>query len=500
MSMLRGSGVCYAAFLLLVSFPRRGQSQAVLEIDHAKPMFAMLRMTPTGSATAIRSGASLLRKWSDSLRVRVVNGNTAVYQYSVETNVVPPTAAKVPKLAVDFLKQLKPFLPEVALAAAGPVIAGRPRGMEATVTHSMLPSQAPAEASERLRSVWSAGQKAERALAVLDDRIYGPKGLQQSTALVLATLERMRSGDVELLARQLGDSLALASKGCEGAGAPDGLPLTGDVIRATQGVMQARRSLTTATAEAGAELYTLAPQRELRDSLRRVGTMADTALAAFEDVIASAYAFERLALSVARACASVNVKTVRMDTTRRILMLRMAPNSDPQIARTASRDTSTFSITLVDEPVRLYSLGASLLVAPNASYSLAGTRAATGGVEIFENGIKDQRFSWGLTFGVGWRLSTSISARGIRLWVPELTIPASTDVKSLGLGTGLSFGLVKIGAGALWVRHEELLGQRFGQVIPTANDLKKGDVYGRGRLYFSVSVFDVPPFSAVTGR
>ncbi len=500
MRMRRGCGVWFVTCVLLVSFARRGQAQAVLEIDHAKPGVATLRMTPTDSATAIRSGASLLRKRSDSLRVQVIHGNTAVYKYSVETRVVQPTATKVPTLALDFLKKLGPFLPEVALAAAGPVIAGRPRGGDAAVAHSMLPVQAPVDASERLRNALAAGQKVERALAVLDDRLYGPKGLQQSTGLVLATLERMRAGDVEMLARQLSDSLSLVSKGCEGAGAPDGLPLTADVIRSTQDVIQARRSLTTATALAGAELYTFEPQRVLRDSLRRVGALADTAVAAYDDVIASAYAFERLALSVARACSSVNVKTVRMDSTRRKLELKMAVNSDPQIARNASRDTSTFTITLVDEPLRLYSLGASLLVAPDATYSLAGTRAAAGGVEIFENGIRDGRFSWGLTFGVGWRLSTAISARGIRLWVPELTIPPSTDVKSLGLGMGLSIGLVKIGAGALWARHEELLGQRFGQVIPTATDLKKGDVYGRGRLYFSVSLFDVPPFNAVTGR
>ena len=487
--------------MALLGMPSRGQSQAVLEIDHSKPSVARLRLNGSDSGAQIQNGATLLRKkWSDSLRVRVVNGNTAAFSYRVETKAAAPPVPVSGPLA-EFLGRLRPLLPEVALAVAGAAVPGRPRGTEATVLHSMLPSQAPAESSDRLRNALTAGQKAEQALAVLDERVHGSKGLQQSAATVLATLQRMRNGaDVEQLSRELSDSLSLTKKGCEAAGATEGLPLVSELVASTQAVLRTRRALTTAAAIAGAELNTLEPQRVLRDSLNRIGVLADSASAGSAELLASAYAFERFAMTVARACASVDVPAVRLDSARRKIQLRMELRSDPALARTANRDTATFTVTFVDAPLKVLSFGATLLVAPGATYSGIGTRAVAGGVELFESSVRDARFNWGLTFGVGWRASTRLTAQGVRIWLPELTIPPSTVVGSLGLGTAVSVGLVKIGAGALWVRHEALLGQTFGQILPTANHVRKGETYGRPSLYFSVSVFDVPPFNSLTGK
>lgn len=502
MSLTLGSSArttcCIAAIIAIVVSPAPGSAQAILEIDHATGR-ASLRLSDSDKGVAVRNGAALRLKWPDSIRVRVTNGNTALYRYSLDTREAAQPAEAVTGRVADFLKKFVPYLPEVAIATVGPPNGGRPRGLDAPVYHSRLPAQAPPDASDRLRDALSAGRSAEHALAVLDERIYGQGGLHQSTATVLSTLELMRAGgDVEQLSRALSDSLTLTNKGCGGGGASERLPLTSELLTAVQTLMRSRRNLTIATALAGAELYTLDAQRALRDSLQRIGALADTAAADYEDIISAAYAFERLALPIAHACASWNGRAVGIDSIeRRVVVLKAEPRSEPEVARVATRGSSTFSLTLVSTPRVISSLGASLLVAPDATYPTFATRSATGGVQIFQNSTRDARFAWGLTFGLGWHMSSALTARGMRFWAPEITFTPATEIKTLALGTAVSLGMVKLGAGAVWVRHTQLLGQTLGAVIPTKDDLRTGEAYGKGKLYISLSIFDVPPFTSL---
>lgn len=476
--------------MAVLSTEARGQ--AVLEYDQASGK-ATLKLSESDQPRVVSKGASLRLAWPTTIRVRVINGNTAVYRYEVESKVPspPPDTGRVR----EFLKLLRPYFPEAVYAFAGPVVPGRPRGDPEY--RSIIPDP-PSDASDRLRDAWNAGRNTEKALAVVDEKIFGPGGLHQSTNTVYATLELMRSGDVERLSMALSDSLSLVNKGCTARDKSESLPLTRDMLSALQELIRHRRTLTTTVALAGAELYTFDAQRALRDSLARIGWMADRASDDYRDLIAATYALERFALPVARACASWNGRAYRVEEfDRRTLTLKIDPASDPDLARVATRGASTFSITLVAAPRVTYSLGASLLFAPDATYPLFGTRPATGGVQIFENNRRDARLNWGITFGVGWRVSQGLTDRGLRFWAPEITIPAASEVKSIGLGVALSLGNVKLGAGSLWVRHVGLLGQRDGAIIPSASELRTGDVYGSGKFYVSLSLFDMPPFNVL---
>jgi hypothetical protein len=84
------------------------------------------------------------------------------------------------------------------------------------------------------------------------------------------------------------------------------------------------------------------------------------------------------------------------------------------------------------------------------------------------------------------------------LWFPEITIGPANDLEGLGLGAAYAFGKVKIGLGALWVKHVELDGQSENDIVPSASALRTRKTYGRfwndPKLYLSIAVFDIPPF------
>jgi hypothetical protein len=126
--------------------------------------------------------------------------------------------------------------------------------------------------------------------------------------------------------------------------------------------------------------------------------------------------------------------------------------------------------------------------------------------------LKDARFSWGVTLGMSWpRLQfrhdaasggdgeggggSGVDHSGISIWLPELTVGSSSDTKAFGVGTAISWSFVKLGTGALWVRHPRLDDLDVGQIVPNSGYLRTTDVYGRPRYYVSLSVFDVAPFS-----
>jgi hypothetical protein len=83
----------------------------------------------------------------------------------------------------------------------------------------------------------------------------------------------------------------------------------------------------------------------------------------------------------------------------------------------------------------------------------------------------------------------------VSIWLPELTLGQLGDSKSFGVGSAIAvFNRVKLGAGAIWIRHTELDQQHVGQQIFNANFLQTVDTYGKAKPYISLSVFDWPPF------
>jgi hypothetical protein len=139
----------------------------------------------------------------------------------------------------------------------------------------------------------------------------------------------------------------------------------------------------------------------------------------------------------------------------------------------------------------------SLFVAPDARFPTYGTRsAAAGGTEIYSPTVRDARFGWGVTLGFTLRGLNWREQRGVAIWLPELTVGESADSKAFAAGSAISFGPVKLGAGAMWVRHTELVDQAVGDKIPNAGFLQTAESYGRPKLYTSLSIFEWPPFLA----
>jgi hypothetical protein len=115
-------------------------------------------------------------------------------------------------------------------------------------------------------------------------------------------------------------------------------------------------------------------------------------------------------------------------------------------------------------------------------------------VKVVESGTQDSRFTWGLTLGVTWRPVDGRDGSGFAWWLPELTVNPSSDLKAVGVGTAVSYGILKLGAGALWTKHTSLDGQSVDQLLPDASNLRTQDGYGPPRLYFCLSIFGWPPF------
>jgi hypothetical protein len=108
------------------------------------------------------------------------------------------------------------------------------------------------------------------------------------------------------------------------------------------------------------------------------------------------------------------------------------------------------------------------------------------------------RFRYVATLSILFNWLDWTSKHNSALWFPEITIGPANDLEGLGVGAAYAIGKVKIGLGALWVKHIELDGQTENQTIPSASALRTRKTYGRfwndPKLYLSISVFDIPPF------
>jgi hypothetical protein len=214
-------------------------------------------------------------------------------------------------------------------------------------------------------------------------------------------------------------------------------------------------------------------------------------------LLASAYRVEQLATKVATACDTVTLRGPALKRGQReVVTIRLDPQPESDLARAAVGGARTFSVTLQPSAPRVTpAVGVSMLVAPQARFPTYGARTANGGgTEVFAQAPKDARFLWGFSFGTMWRVLSRLDEHPVSLWLPEITISQSNDPKALGLGTALSVGYVKLGGGALWLRHQELVGQQVGQTIPNKDFLQTRDTYRGAKLYLSLTVFGVPPF------
>jgi len=479
-----------AAILSLLPFARM-DGQKVLVYDHASKTAVLASDTAGVSGKVIRSGETIHVPAGTSIRVRVRNTNTALYRVSTDTISLPATDLD-PLRA--FLGRLGPYVPELAVLVRPP---GHSKGEAESEPTRMLPPSLPADAPEDARAAWRAGLRAERGLVRVDSLVRGGGGLHQTATVVLGTFEEMRQGgQPEAVAKRLRDSLALPALDCERPSAIR-LRLTGGLIAALEEMVRAQYALEQESGIAAPSLASSPQLAPLRDSLVLLRKRAQTAASDYDQLIGAAYRVERLASAAANACSAwTGDGGIVKESSGRSITIKVEPRSDAEIARVADRAAVSVSAKLLPTPRLTTALGLGFLAAPDARFPTFGTRtpAAGGGTEIFESGAKDVRFSWGVTLGLTWLGLDQRARSGVAVWLPELIVSPPSDSRAFGLGTALSWKSAKLGAGALWVRHPELVDQSVGDKIPNKDFLATHDTYSHPKLYFSLSIFDVPPF------
>jgi hypothetical protein len=474
-------------------------AQTRLEYDHAAGTMRMITTRGSGvDTTVVRNGAHLTLNAPATVPVLVTNTNTALYRLSTKGQAVP--APELEPLRT-FLATLRPYLPEVALLAAGPADRLSTRGLSSSLEYSILPPSIPPSATSRVRTAWLAGRRTELAVAQVDEAIFGASGMHQALTNTLLALQGMRvDGDVAAHAATLRRDLGLSGNACEDPDArAEYLPGTLTLIRVLDELLAARHELLRAIAVSGGELRTFPDFPGLADSLARITTASQGAATDYEKLVTVAYRVQALALEAAYACPSWSGDALRVTSAGGVtLTLTVEPRTEAELARVATQRGSTFQATVMPAWRMRPGLGASLLVAPEASYSKFATRTPeTGsGTEIFQSGTQDSRFTWGITLGMAWRaLSRGEGDRpDVALWLPEITVNPAADTRALGLGAAVSWRFLKLGTGLLWTRHSELEGQSVGESLPNKDFLRTRDTYASPKVYLSLSIFDWPPF------
>jgi hypothetical protein len=482
-----------AVFTLVVSTGLAAQQDtAIVEYDHRANVLRALvphgEKTDTLKPVTLKGGGRAFRFEAPmAVGVRVINTNTGVYKIAATSD---STRAPAVDSLRAFLGRLAPYLPDVALAFAGPMRRGS-GGVFANVTTSRV---AVSDAKD-------AAQQVVDALARLDSAMFAPDGVHGVLGKTLRVVERMRTEDVQRQASLLRDSLGLPApvKKCpSGAGMRQGPPLARRILEAfadlEPGSVKLRRSLVDSTIF-DENTSTIAFYRQLQ----RLAPRADTAQRDYDDVVGLAYRTERLAMTVASACSDWRSNSLPVSLAAGpTITLKIDPRADLELARAADQGSTSITVTLLPPSSRFEpAIGVGFVYAPQARFATYGTRSAPGGVtEIYEQSKKDLRFGYAASLGFTYRPESWRESRaGVSIWLPELTLGQLGDSKSFGVGSAIAvFNRVKLGAGAIWIRHTELDQQHVGQQIFNANFLQTVDTYGKAKPYISLSVFDWPPF------
>lgn len=154
----------------------------------------------------------------------------------------------------------------------------------------------------------------------------------------------------------------------------------------------------------------------------------------------------------------------------RKLTLHLVPTKQDPLSDFATLPSRTASVHLAPLWPVSVGLGASLLVSPGSTFD-------------GPHGTQDARFTWGVTLSLAPRTLTpgAWAAKDWAFWLPELTFnPGSAD-RAVAVGGAVGWKILKLGAGALWTRHETPMGDQG---------------YGSPRAYVSLSVTGWEPFRA----
>lgn len=469
--------------ILLVAalLPASARAQSVVEFDHATGTARLIEQragradtTPLGRSPSVRIDRS------KPTIVRIVNTNTALYRFAEESEKAP-----LPELESlrGFMSRATPYVPALRAAATRSV---RSRG-------GLTPEEEAESARAAVRTTSAALRDVTRNLANVDAAVFGAGGVQDLTTQSLFALEQMRRGArPEDAAASLRQAAGLGGACVE---EPVRLPATAQLLTALSELPVATQALRRAVDVSSHpdDVSWVA----VRDSAQLFERQAQTALTDFESLVDAAYRAERLVRIVGHACSSWSTRPVTVSRTEgRTVSVSVEPRTDPDLARLAERGPTRYEVTIQPRTFVRPSLVPVAIAAPDARFARYGTRptAAGDGAEVYETGRKDSRFAIGASLGFTWPWLDRRESGGLTIWAPEISVGKGSGTHAFGVGPAVSWGIFKVGAGALWVHHETLKRVGVGQVLPTGTEVPLEEVYGAPRGYVSLSVLTIPSF------
>ena len=268
------------------------------------------------------------------------------------------------------------------------------------------------------------------------------------------------------------------------------------------------------------ETATAHPPSEIEvDTYNKLVARAETALKDADRILQFAYATEGLAARVLNArttwCAPALVNVSAHAGKK--MTLRISSASPSALGRLTDSQRLEANFHVRRDWLARPSVGLVFTAAPKARFSTYGsqetqTPAGSDTLVVAETGVEDRRFTLNLSFALTWRFldwrhhnSSPQTLPGkwrMAVWIPELLINPSTDIKAIGIGSGISFGItrrthLKFSAGLLYAKHKELIDRSVGDYVPNANAMETRSTYGfftDPQFYWGITLTGWPPF------
>ena len=522
---------------------------ATLTIDHADQS-AVLDGRPVadGGAIALRAG--------ERLDVRVIHTNTALYDIHLRTEATAAPQIGVLKTFLGDLgtylidvptTSIRPDLGfNVPRPRSGSVDADMLSPRDRLYAYADVTLTDP-DARARFFALFEELERLDYLLARHDAALRAGGDILHTLLQTLNTYVHTGNGQVRSL-RQIRlqalvalDSMALAPAAVEPVSAAFRQRLGSDLraveragdtrwrLRATDALTQAFTRLDTTyqqyqgtLAEAAtvlqeaqavaAQLDALLPQAPVSldgyaptrlAGYRRLAEETQQAVADADAVLTAAYDVEALATRVVTARAEWDAPRPYAVSWRQGQSVTVTVVPVDEWAHLASEGPMVFTANLRPDWVVRPAVGLTFTASAASVFPTFGTAevvpdAEGGGHQVVTVSQQDARFLFLLNLSLTWpflefRPQIGRFAPRVAVWVPELLINPGDDVKSFGIGAGLSIGSLSLNAGYRWTKHEALDGVALGQVIQEGA-FQTRQTYGGARFFWGVSLRGWPPF------
>jgi hypothetical protein len=457
-----------------------GADQTTLVVDHETR-----RAYLNESDNAIRNGDERRVHISVPVVVKVINTNTALYTFQTTGEKIE--AKEIADLR-GFLKALGPYLVEGA-AQSEP----RKRVPGAVSLDGRGKKYKDPTLEKKLTEI-------RGSLLAIDEALFGPKGILDTELRVFETLGKMRQcleGTLASSNMTLVDELTVGIEGRLGEK---------QSVQDTCGESLTRYSHLTALDTIRKALAVLISAVTQADNLSQNDVLTDPdeelllearkAMGDAESLRSAALRIESLAQRTLEArsvwCSEEYPVSASKGVTLTILV---SGAKEADLAPLADRPDFQLQVSLVPDWLARPALGLAFLYSPDSTFPKFGTSKDGEKFKIVRPDAQDSRFTYGLTLGLTWRGLDWRQKYGAALWIPELTVNPSSDVRAVGVGVAFSWWkILKVGVGWLWTKHKVLDGLAETDRLDAAEDLRLRDSYPDGRWYLSISLIGWPPF------